>query len=113
MAVVFLVVPITVETLNGTVMLSGFAKSGAERTVAESLAQQELSLELNLAWREVVSAPPTIVIYGAILAAALARVAAPLLSTVYYESLVAAAGSLLGVSHHLAGNQVDAKSLYC
>jgi uncharacterized protein involved in response to NO len=41
--------------------------------------------------REVVSAPPTIVIYGAILAAALARVAAPLLSAVYYESLVAAA----------------------
>jgi len=29
---------IKVETLNGTVMLSGFAKSGAERTVAESLA---------------------------------------------------------------------------
>lgn len=29
---------ITVETLNGTVLLSGFAKSGAERTVAESLA---------------------------------------------------------------------------
>ncbi|MBE0547450.1 MAG: BON domain-containing protein [Rubrivivax sp.] len=29
---------ISVETLKGTVMLSGFAKSGAERTVAESLA---------------------------------------------------------------------------
>jgi hyperosmotically inducible periplasmic protein len=29
---------ITVETLNGTVLLSGFAKSTAERTVAESLA---------------------------------------------------------------------------
>ena len=29
---------ISVETLNGTVMLSGFAKNGAERTVAESLA---------------------------------------------------------------------------
>jgi osmotically-inducible protein OsmY len=29
---------ISVETLNGTVMLSGFAKSGAEKTVAESLA---------------------------------------------------------------------------
>jgi osmotically-inducible protein OsmY len=29
---------ISVETLNGTVMLSGFAKSGAERGVAESLA---------------------------------------------------------------------------
>ena len=28
---------IKVETLNGTVLLSGFAKSGAERTVAESL----------------------------------------------------------------------------
>jgi len=29
---------ISVETLNGTVMLSGFAKSGTEKTVAESLA---------------------------------------------------------------------------
>lgn len=29
---------ISVETLNGTVMLSGFAKSTAERTTAESLA---------------------------------------------------------------------------
>jgi osmotically-inducible protein OsmY len=29
---------ISVETLNGTVMLSGFAKSDAERKVAESLA---------------------------------------------------------------------------
>jgi osmotically-inducible protein OsmY len=29
---------ISVETLNGTVMLSGFAKSGSEKTVAESLA---------------------------------------------------------------------------
>lgn len=29
---------ISVETLNGTVMLSGFAKNVAERTVAESLA---------------------------------------------------------------------------
>ena len=29
---------ISVETLNGTVMLSGFAKNAAERTVAESLA---------------------------------------------------------------------------
>ena len=29
---------ISVETLNGTVMLSGFAKSSAEKTVAESLA---------------------------------------------------------------------------
>lgn len=29
---------ITVQTLSGTVLLSGFAKSSAERTVAESLA---------------------------------------------------------------------------
>jgi len=29
---------ISVETLNGTVMLSGFAKNSEERTVAESLA---------------------------------------------------------------------------
>ncbi len=29
---------IHIETLKGTVLLSGFAKSGAERTVAESLA---------------------------------------------------------------------------
>ena len=29
---------ISVETLNGTVMLAGFAKSSAERSVAESLA---------------------------------------------------------------------------
>ena len=29
---------ISVETLNGTVMLAGFAKSAAERSVAESLA---------------------------------------------------------------------------
>jgi osmotically-inducible protein OsmY len=29
---------ISVETLNGTVMLSGFAKNTAERTMAESLA---------------------------------------------------------------------------
>ena len=29
---------ISVETLNGTVMLAGFAKSGAERKVAEDLA---------------------------------------------------------------------------
>jgi osmotically-inducible protein OsmY len=28
---------ISVETLKGTVMLSGFAKSGSERTIAESL----------------------------------------------------------------------------
>jgi hyperosmotically inducible protein len=31
-------VAISVETLNGTVMLSGFAKSSAEQTSAESLA---------------------------------------------------------------------------
>ncbi len=31
---------ITVETLNGTVMLSGFAKSQAERAAAESIARK-------------------------------------------------------------------------
>jgi len=31
---------ISVETLNGTVMLSGFAKSGTEKTTAEMLAKQ-------------------------------------------------------------------------
>lgn len=31
---------ISVETLKGTVMLSGFAKSAAERTTAETLARQ-------------------------------------------------------------------------
>lgn len=31
---------ISVETLNGTVMLSGFAKSAEERSVAESLARK-------------------------------------------------------------------------
>ena len=30
---------ISVETLNGTVMLSGFAKSGTEKTTAESIAR--------------------------------------------------------------------------
>lgn len=30
---------IKVETLNGTVMLSGFAKNGAERTSAEAIAR--------------------------------------------------------------------------
>jgi osmotically-inducible protein OsmY len=30
---------IRVETLNGTVMLSGFAKSGTERSTAESIAR--------------------------------------------------------------------------
>jgi uncharacterized protein involved in response to NO len=41
--------------------------------------------------RDVVSMLPTIVIYGAIVAAALIRVAAPVLSPVYYQSLLAAA----------------------
>lgn len=41
--------------------------------------------------RDVVSTPPTIVIYGAIVVAALIRVAAPVLSPVYYQSLLAAA----------------------
>lgn len=31
---------ISVETLNGTVMLSGFAKSATERDTAESIARQ-------------------------------------------------------------------------
>jgi len=31
---------ISVETLNGTVMLSGYAKSGAERTTAENLTRK-------------------------------------------------------------------------
>ena len=31
---------ISVETLNGTVMLSGFAKSGAEKSSAEALAMK-------------------------------------------------------------------------
>ncbi|HYF41030.1 MAG TPA: BON domain-containing protein [Ramlibacter sp.] len=30
---------IAVETLNGTVMLSGFAKNGTEKTTAESIAR--------------------------------------------------------------------------
>jgi osmotically-inducible protein OsmY len=30
---------ISVETLNGTVMLSGFAKSASERSIAESIAR--------------------------------------------------------------------------
>jgi osmotically-inducible protein OsmY len=30
---------ISVETLNGTVMLSGFAKSSTERSAAESIAR--------------------------------------------------------------------------
>ncbi len=32
-------ISISVETLNGTVMLSGFAKSGTERNTAESIAR--------------------------------------------------------------------------
>lgn len=31
---------ISVETLNGTVMLSGFAKSGNEKSMAESIARK-------------------------------------------------------------------------
>lgn len=31
---------ISVETLNGTVMLSGFAKNSAEKTTAESIARR-------------------------------------------------------------------------
>lgn len=31
---------ISVETLNGTVMLSGFAKSGAEKSAAEAIARR-------------------------------------------------------------------------
>ena len=31
---------IRVETLNGTVMLSGFAKNGTERTMAETIARK-------------------------------------------------------------------------
>jgi uncharacterized protein involved in response to NO len=41
--------------------------------------------------RAVEAQPPTIVIYGAILFAALARVAAPLLPGIYYPLLTAAA----------------------
>lgn len=41
--------------------------------------------------RDVMSTPATTVIYGAILAAALARVAAPLLSDIYYQTLIVAA----------------------
>jgi uncharacterized protein involved in response to NO len=41
--------------------------------------------------RDTVSTPTTVVIYGAILLAALIRVAAPVLSGIYYQSLLAAA----------------------
>ena len=37
---------IRVETLNGTVMLSGFAKNSSERTVAESLAWKTNGVKL-------------------------------------------------------------------
>ena len=37
---------IKVETLNGTVMLSGFAKNGAERNTAEAIARGD-NLPLN------------------------------------------------------------------
>ncbi len=37
---------ISVETLNGTVMLSGFAKNSAERTVAESLAWKTTGVKM-------------------------------------------------------------------
>lgn len=40
--------------------------------------------------REVASTPTTVLIYGAILVAALARIAAPLLPTIYYEALLVA-----------------------
>ena len=40
--------------------------------------------------RDVLSTPPTTVIYGAMLLAALARVAAPLAPTIYYEALLVA-----------------------
>jgi osmotically-inducible protein OsmY len=36
---------ISVETLNGTVMLSGFAKSGSEKTIAESLAWKVMGVK--------------------------------------------------------------------
>jgi uncharacterized protein involved in response to NO len=41
--------------------------------------------------REVISTPATIVIYGAMLVAALARIAAPLLPAIYYQALLTAA----------------------
>lgn len=37
---------ISVETLNGTVMLSGFAKSNAERNLAESIARDVTGVKL-------------------------------------------------------------------
>jgi uncharacterized protein involved in response to NO len=46
--------------------------------------------------RAIAAAPPTIAIYGAILFAALARVAAALLPGIYYPVLVAAAAAWIG-----------------
>ncbi|MFY9837494.1 MAG: NnrS family protein [Xanthobacteraceae bacterium] len=40
--------------------------------------------------REVASTPATMLIYGAILVASLARIAAPLLPTIYYQALLVA-----------------------
>jgi hyperosmotically inducible periplasmic protein len=37
---------ISVETLNGTVLLSGFAKSGEERATAESIARKVSGVKL-------------------------------------------------------------------
>lgn len=39
-------VAISVETLNGTVMLSGFAKSGTERMAAENIARGVTGVKL-------------------------------------------------------------------
>ena len=41
--------------------------------------------------REIVATPPTAIIYAAILVAALARIVAPMLPSIYHETLVAAA----------------------
>jgi uncharacterized protein involved in response to NO len=41
--------------------------------------------------REIVAKPPTMIIYGAIVAAAVTRMAAPLLPSIYHEALVASA----------------------
>jgi uncharacterized protein involved in response to NO len=40
--------------------------------------------------RDVVSAPATIIIYGAMLVATLSRIAAPLLPAIYYQALLVA-----------------------
>jgi len=53
--------------------------------------------------REVASTPATMLIYGAILVASLARIAAPLLPTIYYQALlVAGIGWLLAFGIFLA-----------